>query len=214
MKKLLTIILTITVLTLAAIFNWHGETAKAKTAGGVTDCDKIAFYTLGGELIVMNSDGSGRMRIGDSSLSVTDPVISPNGRLVAFVGSRGGQQDLYIVGTDGTGQLQLTSDLETFNYQVGSIAFSSDSSRITFMAERDQDGRDEVHRACKANCVTVCFTNKESVAPQTRWRSDSSPVSNFESALSIFRRQPALPNRRPLRLIRPKGKLFAFSSLF
>lgn len=146
MQKLLTIILTITVLTLAAVFNWHGETAKAKMAGGVTDCDKIAFYSLGGELIVMNSDGSGRMRIGDSSLAVTSPVISPNGRLVAFVGTRDdGQEDLYIVGTDGTGQLQLTSDLDTFNYEVGSIAFSSDSSRITFMAERDQDGNDEVH---------------------------------------------------------------------
>jgi Tol biopolymer transport system component len=145
MKKLLTIILTITVLVLAAIFNWHGEAARAKTAGGAAGCDKIAFSNLAGELIVMNSDGSERMRIGDNSLAVRNSSISPNGRLVAFVASRDAQEDLYIVGTDGTGQLRLTSDLETFNYEVGSLAFSSDSSRITFMAERDQDGRDEVH---------------------------------------------------------------------
>jgi DNA modification methylase len=76
------------------------------------------------------------------------------------------------------------------------------------------DVRNLKNRACKADCVTACFTNKESVAPQTRWRSGSLPVSSFESASSILRRQPALPNTRLSRLIRPLGKLFAFSPLF
>ena len=40
-------------------------------------------------------------------------------------------------------------------------------------------------RACQADCVTAFFTYKEQVAPQIRWRIDSSPVSNFKSASSI-----------------------------
>ena len=68
--------------------------------------------------------------------------------------------------------------------------------------------------ACKTDCVTACFTNKELVAPQTQWRSGSMLVSSFESASSIFLPPLGLPRKRLSRLIDPLGISSFFSSLF
>jgi Tol biopolymer transport system component len=134
------------------LFTWRTRVSEAAPPRALQvsqlppGCDKIAFIS-NNALYVINSDGTGRTRLGgDVPLSVRSAEISPNGRLIAFVASSGSLQvNLYVVNTDGTGLLQLTRDLETFDYEFGALAFSPDSSKITFMVERGADGHDGVH---------------------------------------------------------------------
>src|SRR5688572_23455073 len=81
--------------------------------------DRILFEADGG-IGVMAPDGTDRHVIPTGSdLVVTwSPSASPDGRLLAFVGTRdrgdlGWQSDLYIIRPDGTGRRQVTDDFET-----------------------------------------------------------------------------------------------------
>ncbi len=112
----------------------------------------------------------------------------------------------------------LSNNIEAKEWR-GIVPLQSTRSDVVRILGRTSDSNHfranyTFERACKIDCVTAFFINKELVAPQTRWRSGSSPVSNFGSASSIFRRQFALPDRRPSRRIRQSGKLFAFSPAF
>src|SRR5438067_9977258 len=41
------------------------------------------------------------------------PVVSPDGRRIAFISNRGGADDLYVIAADGRGEAQLTHTAES-----------------------------------------------------------------------------------------------------
>jgi TolB protein len=87
-----------------------------------------------GEIYVMNSDGTGLVRITANRIGDDfSPAWSPDGRDIAFVGYRGGNKDIYVVRADGTGLRRLTmgpaNDL--------SPAWSPDGKHIVFASPRD-----------------------------------------------------------------------------
>lgn len=73
--------------------------------------DRIVFES-GAGIGVMAPDGSDRARlpIGSDLELALQPVVSPDGRRIAFVGSRDGLLDLYLMNADGSGRAQLTAD--------------------------------------------------------------------------------------------------------
>ena len=75
-------------------------------------------------IFLMNSDGSGAERLPTSGAATRDPVVSADGRFVAFAYSR----NIHIINTDGTGERPVTS--EGANDQ--SPAISPDGQRIAF----------------------------------------------------------------------------------
>jgi TolB protein len=74
--------------------------------------DRIVFESANG-IGVVAPDGSQQQTIpvGSDLEFVYSPAVSPDGRRVAFGGSRGGQIDIYTMNVDGSGRKQLTNDL-------------------------------------------------------------------------------------------------------
>lgn len=142
MKKLLTIILTITVLVLAAIFNWHGETAQAKTAGG-SDATKIVYTCIVRNLCVMNADGSGQYQVTNPNgllQSVFSPRFDADAEKIIFLSrvaiSQGNlRHRLAIVNTDGTNAMLLFDgeQYDANDYSVNTLGISPDGSKIAFV---------------------------------------------------------------------------------
>jgi Tol biopolymer transport system component len=65
-----------------------------------------------------------------------NPAFSPNGRKIVFVSDRDGNDEIYIMNSDGTGQTRLTSD------ELGddSPVFSPDGSKIAYVSEGYKEG--------------------------------------------------------------------------
>jgi TolB protein len=67
------------------------------------DSPRLRFWYVT-ELFRVNADGSGQRRLTDGA----QPLWSPDGKKIAFVGRRGGKADLYVMNADGSGQRPLT----------------------------------------------------------------------------------------------------------
>jgi TolB protein len=65
------------------------------------------------------------------------PVVSPSGDRIAFFSNRGGTDDLYVIGTDGTGEKQLTHSPENET----SLQWSADGKRIVYAVQNDAASR-------------------------------------------------------------------------
>ena len=56
----------------------------------------------------MNADGSGERRLTPAGARNRAPSWSPDGRKIAFVSTRDGNQEIYVMNADGSGQQNLT----------------------------------------------------------------------------------------------------------
>ena len=85
---------------------------------------------------VMNTNGSGAVKLTEHPKYNANPVWSPDGKKVAFVTDRNSNLDIYLMNVDGTEQVNLTDnpapDL--------SITWSPDGQKILFVSERDGNG--------------------------------------------------------------------------
>ena len=82
---------------------------------------KLKYWWLS-ELFRVNVDGSGKRRLAYGA----QPVWSPDGKQVLFVGRRNSSADLWIMNADGTGQRRLTA---TPGYGERSFAWSPERAK-------------------------------------------------------------------------------------
>jgi Tol biopolymer transport system component len=84
------------------------------------DSRRIAF-DRGGDIYVMNADGSHRHRLTWTTSLEEAPAWSPDGRTIAFVSDRSGEVELWQINVDGTRPRQLTThvhaDLDEIAWQ-------------------------------------------------------------------------------------------------
>lgn len=91
------------------------------------------------EIYIMNADGTGLQRFTEDvpngfEPADTLPVLSPDGRKIAWVSTRQGSTDIWIMDSTGANQVRLTfAAANTFNTQP---AFSPDGTRIAFVSNR------------------------------------------------------------------------------
>ena len=97
------------------------------------DGARIAFAAQGA-IWIANADGSAPARITRRS-STQDPAWSPDGTRIAFARAVGGNQDIYVVATNGSALTRLTSARGPDHEP----AWSPDGARIAFSSRRSRN---------------------------------------------------------------------------
>ena len=111
---------------------------------------KIAFVSYrddGGEIYIMNDEGSNQTRLTNSSAYIpqcvdcnSDPQFSPDGSKIIITSIIDRNSEIYIMNQDGNDQTNISKN-QASDYLA---RFSPDGLKIVFMSDRD--GNEEIYR--------------------------------------------------------------------
>jgi len=116
----------------------------------------------GGDIVLINADGSGLRRL----TSGIDPVLSPDGTRVAFTRWNGEDGSIWVINTDGSGERAVLGATK----QAKHPAWSPDGSRI--VVNFQHGGRLEEQEVCK-NLIELKMRDK---MPNIPWNVDPDSV--------------------------------------
>jgi Tol biopolymer transport system component len=106
------------------------------------------------DIFISNTDGSGLKRITDNQKYDAEPIISSDGKDIAFGSQRSGDFDIYIMNADGSNVRRLT---DRVGYDGGPW-FSPDGKKIVWRAwYPETEDEHELWRRCMENDYIVAF---------------------------------------------------------
>jgi Tol biopolymer transport system component len=102
----------------------------------------IAWYpagssTLDGDIYVANIDGSGLRRLTTAEEMDEQPAWSPDGTRIAFRSKRSGDWDIWAMGANGTGQVNLMLNVLPAASTESTPTWSPDGARILYSSDID-----------------------------------------------------------------------------
>ncbi len=125
-------------------------------------------------LYVMNADGSSPRRLMVNLTADRNPAWSPTESKIAFQSNRTGSYQVYVVNTDGSSAVQLTSKGESFD-----PAWSPDGKKIVFDTKRD--GNYEIYAMNADGSQPVRLTKNAADDVNPAWSPDGKRIA-FQSS--------------------------------
>lgn len=172
----------------------------------LADDNSTIVYAREGEIWTMQVDGSGETQLTTGGGNSGRPALAADGSLVAFDSSddlagtnADGSREIFVVGIDGTGILQLTSAADGSSR---SPRISEDGAWVVFESNQDLDGSNpdgsyEVFRVSSSGGVPVALSADASASSRqpdvdasgslVAWHSSANPLgTNPELNTEIF----------------------------
>jgi len=101
---------------------------------------QLSFDPRKGLVYVINRDGSGMRSVGRMA---GGPSWSPDGRWLVYTSDRTGNDDIYVVKADGSGERRLTHT--KVGWMAGGPSWSPDGRWLAFTRDRDYYGNGDIY---------------------------------------------------------------------
>ncbi len=157
--------------------NWTNQTAAVTDSGTIALTAGVRYDIV---LEYYENTGSASVRLEWSSARQTRQVIPkpqlypPEGQL-AFTGSSGGNNEIYVVNPDGTGEINVSNSTGT---DTGA-AWSPDGTKLAFISTRD--GNEELYLVNADGTGLRRLTNHTAADNEPAWSPDGTRIA-FTSA--------------------------------
>ncbi len=136
---------------------------------------KIAFDNGGptaGDIFVINPDGTGLEQLTNSPAARNiRPDWSPDGRQIAFVSRRDGNDEIYVMNADGSDPTRITTN----TFLDNAPAWSPDGRKIVFQSNRD--GNTEIYTMNADGTDQTRLTNYHGRDQDPDWSPDGQTIA-------------------------------------
>ena len=130
---------------------------------------RIAFVR-GGEIYVINPDGTSQINITNNAATDGDPNYSPYGTNIIFTTNRDGNNEIYRMEEEGINLVRLTNNSASDSLPY----YSPDASSIVFVSNRD--GNNEIYKMNADGSDQVRLTNNTSSETQPAFSHDGQKI--------------------------------------
>jgi len=146
--------------------NYSPDGTRIAFSGNLPGDSKAAIFVIG-------TDGSGLIRLTDDSSNSTFAVWSPDGARIAFESDRTGLTQVWVMNSDGTNPLELTTDPFP-KTQVPD--WSPDGTKIAFSSV-DATGGPDIFVMDSDGSGATQLTSHEAVNFAPRWSPDGTMIA-------------------------------------
>jgi len=151
----------------------------------ISPSGRRAIVSARGQLVTIATDRGDIRRVAPDRMASRnqEPRWSPDGRLIAFISDRSGQDEVWLVDAEGTGLRKVS----TLDNEKGSLVWTPDSSSLLYVAGNKALNRFTVAdgRTATVSSTDIGRLGAVAVSPDGRWVSFSKQDATFRTHIYI-----------------------------